>query len=411
MTSTLEPDRTTSYTEQYGLGTGLIPVSGYASQDYYEREIDRVFKRTWLSIGRTVQIPKPGDYFVKNLAFARTSILVTHGRDGTIRAFHNVCSHRCNELAWNNRGNARRLQCGFHGWTFGLDGALVSVPDEESFFDLDKSALGLTPVACEVWEGYIFINLAPEPQETLTEYLGGHLDKFDGYPFQQFTRTYDYVGVVNCNWKIARDAFAENYHLPTVHRYLFKKAYTSPENPYNHNFAYSNTKYHGQHSIYINPKYEPSPLEALAFGLSGMDSIMVKPEDCDELRVPGMNPLGRPDWSGEQVQIFPNTIMLMFVGFSMWFTFTPLGVDRCLMEMQQAVRPHQNAKQRWAQEIANTTFQFSALEDFSTLERTQTVIASRARKHFVLQDQEVQVRLLHHWIQEMAGPYPVEWTR
>ena len=406
MTSTLEPERTTTYTEEHGLPTGPVPVSGYTSPEYFEREIERIWKRTWLVIGRTHQIEKPGDYFVKSLGFAGASILVVRGRDGEVRAFHNVCAHRCAKLVWEEQGSARRLQCGFHGWTYGLDGALVSVPDEECFFDIDKATLGLTPVALDTWEGYIFVNLATEPPETLTEYLGGHLDKFDGFPWQDFTHEYTWKGVVNCNWKVIRDAFVESYHVPVLHRYSFARAYTTPENPHNHNFSYTATKYHGQHSLFVNTGYQPTPMEMLAFGLSGMDSIMVKPEELAELMPPGMNPMHRPDWSGENISIFPACVLLPFVGFSLLFNFWPVAVDKTLVEMQQAMRPPRHATDRWAHEVSNTAFQFGVLEDFLTLERSQEVMASGAKTHMYLQDHEFNVRLGHHWVQQMAGPYP-----
>jgi phenylpropionate dioxygenase-like ring-hydroxylating dioxygenase large terminal subunit len=406
VTSTLEPERTVSYTEANGLPTGPIPISGYLSQEYYDREVERIWKRTWLLIGRTCQIPNPGDYFVKQLAFASASILVVRGRDGEVRAFHNVCSHKCAKVVWEERGNLRRLQCGFHGWTYGLDGELVSIPDEECFFDIDKATLGLTAVALDMWEGYVFVNLAPEPPETLEEYLGGHLDKFDGFPWQAFTHEYTYRGEVNCNWKVVRDAFVESYHVPVLHRYSFGRAYSTPENPHNRNYSYTSTKYHGQHSLFINTSYVPTPMEQLAFALSGLDTVMVKPDDVAELMPPGMNPMQRPDWSGENVSVFPSTVLVVFVGFSLLLNFWPLSVDKTLIEMTQSVRPPRNATERWAQEVSNNALQFAVLEDFLTLERCQETMKSGAKKYVYMQDHEVNCRLNHYWVQEIVGPYP-----
>src|SRR5262245_31601121 len=93
------------------LGTGPIPIKRYVSRDYFEKERERIFRTAWLNIGRVEQLPKPGDYFVKELAICNTSILVVRGKDGTIRAFHNMCSHRGNQLVWNRKGTCQAFSC------------------------------------------------------------------------------------------------------------------------------------------------------------------------------------------------------------------------------------------------------------------------------------------------------------
>ena len=80
------------------LGTGPVPIEPIVSPEYFALERERIFRRTWLHMGRVEQIPEAGDYFVKELPVCRTSILVVRGKDGQVRAFHNVCSHRCNKL-------------------------------------------------------------------------------------------------------------------------------------------------------------------------------------------------------------------------------------------------------------------------------------------------------------------------
>lgn len=84
------------------LGTGPIPIEPYISREYFEKERERIFRKVWLNIGRVEQIPSSGDYFVKDLAMCNTSILVVRGKDGVIRAFHNMCSHRGNQLVWDH---------------------------------------------------------------------------------------------------------------------------------------------------------------------------------------------------------------------------------------------------------------------------------------------------------------------
>src|SRR5262249_15626308 len=101
------------------LGIGPVPVGPCLDPHHFELEREKIFSRVWLNVGRQEEIPKPGDYVVKHLDVCNTSILVVRGKDGAIRAFHNVCRHRGNRLATGCAGNARAFVCGFHGWTYG----------------------------------------------------------------------------------------------------------------------------------------------------------------------------------------------------------------------------------------------------------------------------------------------------
>jgi phenylpropionate dioxygenase-like ring-hydroxylating dioxygenase large terminal subunit len=412
MTSTIDRSRTSSPTLGNGLSTGPIPISGMVSQDYYEREIERIWKRTWLLIGRTTMIPNGGDFFVKPLPFAKTSALVTRDKRGEVRAFHNICSHRCNKLVWANSGNTRLMRCGFHGWVYDLDGSLVNVPDEENFFSLDKAALGLTPIAVDVWEGFVFVNLAPEPPESLPEFLGPLHGALAGFPFDELTHEYQLVGEVNCNYKIARDAFLETYHLSTLHKESLAKSMVAAGNPFGHSLYYGAHKYHSQFSIAANPDYKPTPMELVAAELgAGMGSATVYGGQLD--MPPGINPTRSPNWSADNFSLFPNSIISPFVGSALllWHSFWPLGVDKCLWEFRTIVRPPQTPTQRWVQEVNNVTTHVIALEDMRTMEQSQEVIASGAKNHMQLQDHEFALRVSHHWNQQIAGPYPKEWTR
>ena len=205
------------WTQKWGFQTGPVSVGGMTDPTYYEQEVEQIWKRLWLWAGKRTWVPEPGRHFVRDLPFAKTSIIVTHGEDGDIRAFHNVCSHRCNKVAWEERGRGPYLSCPFHGWSYRMDGSLHSVPDEGEFYDIDPEALGLTPIRCETWADFIFVSLAGEPDESLREYLGDIATFYDEFPFDSFTQEYHWRVELACNWKIARDAFSEVYHVPFVH--------------------------------------------------------------------------------------------------------------------------------------------------------------------------------------------------
>ena len=213
-----------SWTEHYpGLGTAPVSYKDSYDPDFWQQEIDTIFKKEWLNVGRVEQLPRIGSYFTKEFAWAKRSIIIVKDKDGTVRAFHNVCRHRGNKLVWDDypqeetSGSCRQFTCKYHAWRYDLDGSLNFVQQESEFFDLDKENLGLIPVACDVWEGFIFVNLDDEPAQTLTEALHPFSEGLAGYPFGEMTQVYRAKSEVKANWKLFIDAFIEFYHAPILH--------------------------------------------------------------------------------------------------------------------------------------------------------------------------------------------------
>ena len=119
---------------------------------------------------------------VRELEHAKASIILVRGNDNKIRGFHNSGSHRTNRIAYAPSGNAPKgFTCRFRGWNYGTDGTLNFVPQDDLFPELDLSYNGLTPVATDLWEGSVFINLDPKPEETLAEFLGEFANSYAGF--------------------------------------------------------------------------------------------------------------------------------------------------------------------------------------------------------------------------------------
>ena len=126
-------------------------------------------------------------------------------------------------------GFCRQFVCKYHGWRYGLDGALTFIQQESEFFDVDKDAYGLAPVHCDVWNGFIFVNLDREPRQSLREFLGPMITALDDYPFGTLTEHYDFEAHNNSNWKLFADAFQEYYHVPSLHPQQIPPAVRPPE--------------------------------------------------------------------------------------------------------------------------------------------------------------------------------------
>jgi choline monooxygenase len=203
-----------------------LPAPFYTDAAIFAEERDRVFGRTWQVVGHRHQLTNPGDFFTIELQ--GEPLLLVRGAQGELRGFYNVCRHRAGPPA-EGCGTRKLFRCSYHGWTYGLDGKLISAPEFENVQEFDPAYFALTPVRVEEWFNLIFVNLDPQAQpliKTLGE-LPRQAEHFGFKEMKLFTRrTYE----MKCNWKTYVDNYLEGYHLPSVHpglnRELDYNAYT-----------------------------------------------------------------------------------------------------------------------------------------------------------------------------------------
>lgn len=371
------------------LGTGPISAESCVSAEYFELERERIFRRSWLNVGAVWEIPGPGDYFVRDLAVCNVSILVMRGRDKEVRAFYNVCSHRGNKLVANARGTCRGyLTCNFHSWGYDSTGNLKWVPDEVNFYDLNKSELGLTPVPTEVWNGFIFINLDPNPRENLISYLDGVAERIKGGDFDKITLAQCCKFDEKANWKVGIDAQNEIYHVPFQHRYIIPDRFVANENNLT---RVQDVTFFGRHSVYsceINTGHKPVPMEQR---IAELDRA---PTRC---RMPM---IGDFDF----YVIFPNFVMIFFRGANndlcLTYNFWPLAVDRTIWEARAYLPPPANAAERLVQEFICTRLRIVFEEDAAGHETVHAGLATRAKKNIFFQDEEIQLRYFHKIVED-----------
>jgi phenylpropionate dioxygenase-like ring-hydroxylating dioxygenase large terminal subunit len=396
-----------SWTEHYPeLGTAPVDYTDSIDPAYYEAERAAIFSRTWLNVGRVEQVPRTGSYFTRELAVADTSLIIVRGKDGEIRAFHNLCRHRGNKLVWSDypgeevRGSCRQFTCKYHAWRYGLAGELTFVQQEDEFFGLDKSAYGLRAVRCETWEGFIFVNLDPQA-EPLTDYLGDLAKGIEGYPFGEMTEVYRYRAEVGSNWKLFIDAFAEFYHAPVLHQKQAVKG--EADKLFNAGFEALHYDIRSPHSMIstwggMSPPRDLNMVKPIERVLrSGLFGPWDRPPiaGLDPLP-PGINPARHKAWGIDSFHFFPNFMLLIWApGWYLTYHYWPTAVNRHIFEGTLYFVPPRNASERLRQELAGVTFKEYALQDGNTLEATQTMLASRAVSEFPLCDQEILLRHLH----------------
>jgi len=190
-----------------------MPGAFYTSAEFAQLERDTIFRSQWVCIGHEGQVPSSGDYFTTDLV--DEPLLVVRDSGGDVRVLSNVCRHRGSTLA-HGAGNASRFVCSYHAWTYALDGRLLAAPlmsDGEVFA---KKQCALPQLACELWYGYIFVNLDGQAAP-LAPALAAAVPNIRNYHPEQQHHLFAAEEVWNTNWKNLVENFMEGYHLSPLH--------------------------------------------------------------------------------------------------------------------------------------------------------------------------------------------------
>lgn len=197
-----------------------LPSDWYLDPARLRLEQERVFGRTWQVVGHTEDVREPGDHFTCEVAGEQ--VIVVRDLEGTLRALSNVCRHRAGPVACG-AGRRRSFQCAYHGWTYGLDGRLLTAPEFDGVQHFDRSQVVLPQFRVETWGPLVFVNVAPDETPDLATTLGSIPDEARPLRFEEmrFWKRIDYE--LDCNWKVYVDNYLEGYHIPIVHPGLFKE--------------------------------------------------------------------------------------------------------------------------------------------------------------------------------------------
>jgi phenylpropionate dioxygenase-like ring-hydroxylating dioxygenase large terminal subunit len=241
-----------------------IPAGRYVDPEFLALEQRHLWSTSWLYACHMDELPKPGSY-----VFTRASgspILVVRGKDDGVRAFYNTCRHRGAALVKDGAGCVDGFSCPYHGWTYALDGRLVSLRDKRDFVGLDTNERSLVSVRCERFYNWVFFN-----EDAGAEPLAQHFAPFGEY-FEQFQpqewRLVRKEGFdVHCNVKVLMDAFLEVYHLKSIHqntvdRFLDHRGTTI-------------ALYRNGHSLMVTPNRRPDWMDPGTRGMRRIETATV----------------------------------------------------------------------------------------------------------------------------------------
>jgi phenylpropionate dioxygenase-like ring-hydroxylating dioxygenase large terminal subunit len=375
------------------LATGRVPVGVYTSEARFAAERE-IFGRVWLYVGRTEEIAKAGDWFVKEIAILSASLIIVRGKDMKIRAFHNICAHRGMKLVWDKAGRGGKFACPYHAWMYDAEGALTHIPDAGCFKHVDPQQSGLSLVACEEFEGFVFINLAP--RQSLVAFLGPAAERLRGAPFGEFRHACRVADVLDANWKLGHEASSEGYHVQVLHKDTAKPMLVWAGNPFVHYPDWSPAGPHRNMLVDRSPEYrlsEQKPVQRFAF--SNAPGMVIKAETPDTPKGrdfgshPGFNQINSELWASEQFNLFPN--FNIHVALNGWWSMSywPIAPGKALWESKYYSRTPVSLREEFAAQYSLALNRDTVVEDNICLEKQQSAMQSGAKPYIQFGEQEI----------------------
>ena len=195
------------------LGNAPLDASRYTSQAFFDLEVERMWTRVWQMACREEELPEAGDTIVYDVV--GRSLLITRQADGSIRAFHNSCTHRGRKLLLADE-HVEHFRCPFHGISWQLDGSVRSIPCRWDFEHVSDGDFCLPEARVGTWGGFVFVNF-DAGAIPLEQYLEVVPDHFSRWRLEDCWKAVHVAKVIRCNWKVAQEAFMESYHVIATH--------------------------------------------------------------------------------------------------------------------------------------------------------------------------------------------------
>lgn len=377
-------------------GTSLKPTppgSAYTDDEIFIREQAEIFEKMWNAVLRAETLALPGQW--RTVTVGREEIIVVRTRKAGIKAYLNVCRHRGMRVCTTAEGRSKTLQCGYHAWTYALEGDLVAAPNLTSMPDVDRGEYGLRTVHVREWLGYVWLCVSPATgssadaappsfEDTVMAEVStrfGEVQPLENYGMEKLrvgqTRRYE----VAANWKLIIENFMECYHCATIHPELTE---VIPE------FAqgWASQAKDEIHGAAFGPDVQ-------GFTVDGSDGVVALPAIAAEQDRKYYAITVRP-------QVFINTVPDHVIFHRMH----PVSASKTIVECDWLFLPEvmeQNMDISRSVEL----FHRVNLQDFEACEQTQPSMSSRAYDDGgALVPSEHHIAEFHQWWSEQIGPSP-----
>jgi len=341
-----------------------LPSDAYRTEAAWTWEKAEIVSREWLCVAREEELAEPGDSAVIDVA--GESLILVRTRAGDLRGHYNVCRHRgaricdsANDAKWGLElpggviGGV--IRCPYHGWSYGLDGALLAAPEMAGGEGFDKSALALHPIGVETWGGFVFVNLTPTDAPDIALALHEAPRRLGNYPLADLRTAHTISYDVAANWKLILENYNECYHCGPVHPELCAVV---PEFKRNG----------GMHLDWeLGIPHREGATTYTADGTTTRESF------------PGLNDEERVRHKGEL--IYPNLMFSLSSDHAAAFLLWPLGHDATRIECRFLFHKDEIAKPEFDPSDAVEFWDLVNRQDWAVCERVQRGISSRVHDH------------------------------
>lgn len=344
-----------------------IPAARYTDPAFFELEIDRLWRRSWLYAAHTDQLREPGDFIIWN--FGSAPIIVMRGDDDEIRAFYNTCRHRGAPVLREPAGRApATLVCGYHGWSYDRAGRLLAVSEPRDWNTDHRPCKHLVEIACEQFNNWLFVNEDPNAG-AFNDYIEPIARFWRHLPLDTLRLIHRETKTVRANVKVVIENFLEAYHFNLLHAATTHRIFD--------NRGTSIHLWESGHSMMLSPNRRPDWVDPGTVGMPEMAGATTIERDYN------------PSYS-----VFPNLILPIapsgIPGVAIW----PNSIDETTLEILWFAPERVDGPRDplWDERIAN--FDRIAEEDVEFSEPIQQTLNSRGFTGVPLSYQE---RRIYHW--------------
>lgn len=375
-----------------------LPAIAYTSEEYFQYEMDTIFRKEWMCLAHVSQIPKRGDYI--NLEVLGEPLTVLRGKDNEIRVLSRVCPHRGMDImpegfGYKPRGTARVLMCPYHSWTFDLDGQLKGAPEMQKACDFNRKDFCLQDFRTEIWEGYIFMTFNPEAVPVSTQYAD--LQKLIApWRMGEMSIVAELEWDLDINWKNMIENWMEPYHHMGIH--------VSTLQPMMPAKGCWTEDYH-PHYTRAHLPYRQSLIDSLKNAEDKGEHFGTFPP------IPGLPDYAKYEWCVHTG--FPDYLMLTGPNCALWYRMLPISAQKIhlvtTLMVHDEAKAHPDYEEHLAAEIQG--LRDFHLEDVQVCTAVQRGFNSSAYRQGRLSHLERPVHQIQNYlaghIRSRRGPGPV----
>ena len=365
-----------------------LPAWAYTSEEFHRLEVEKIHRPAWHLVCHVNEMKSLGDY-VTFEAFGERAFVI-RGKDGVIRAFHNVCRHRAHAVVGGRSGTCKGvIRCPYHAWTYDFLGSLKGVAAARTFPDFEREKFGLHPLECEVFQGFVYLRFRPGGPSVAERYAP-YADELAAHRLEEMEPIADYWGGdMDADWKNVWDNYLEDYHFPGGHPGL--SGLMSP--------SYERQPNDATRTVRLS-----HPMRAKAKGGWGARMYSSILPDYDHLP-----PALRRRWS--YFFLYPAVSFEIYPDMIDFFHVVPIGPGRVRLRWRAYGLPNPSRAMRAARWLNMRVNYQVHDEDLNLIASVQRGLAGSSYSTGLLGDKEVAVKAVQSWVRadvpEAAQAHPM----